>query len=158
ALSWFGLDPDPAAVVLDDPLAQCQSDARAGIFAARMQALEDQKDALEVLRIDADSVVLDPKQPRIVPRFGSHMYLRRAIRAAKLDGVTHQVLEKDCELSGNGPDCWQRVVTDPCSGFLDRTAQILERLIEHPLAIGRLLWIFKSSNTGIAEQVVNERL
>ena len=63
ALAGLRLDPDPAAVALDDFLADRQADAGAGILVAGVQALEDQEDAFGVLRVDADAVVADGEEP-----------------------------------------------------------------------------------------------
>ena len=49
----FRFDAHRAAVTLDDFFANRQADARAGIFAARVQTLKHHPDALEILRLDA---------------------------------------------------------------------------------------------------------
>jgi hypothetical protein len=46
ALVRGGFDPDPAAVVLDDALADGQADAGAGVFIAGIQPLENVEDSL----------------------------------------------------------------------------------------------------------------
>jgi hypothetical protein len=58
ALSGRGVHPDPSAVPLDDLLADGEADAGAGVLLARVQALEDDEDALGESRVDADAVVL----------------------------------------------------------------------------------------------------
>ena len=57
----FGFDPDSSAIALDHPLADSQSDAGAAVFLIVMEPLENTKDFLLVLWIDADAVVLRPK-------------------------------------------------------------------------------------------------
>src|SRR5262249_51462177 len=57
------LDPDAAAVALHDPLADRQADARAGVLGAAVQPLEDEKDPLAVLRLDADAVIPHGEEP-----------------------------------------------------------------------------------------------
>ena len=52
-----GLDPDPAAVALDDPLADREAHPRAAVLVLAVEALEDLEDALALARVDADAVV-----------------------------------------------------------------------------------------------------
>jgi hypothetical protein len=59
--SWFRRDPDASAVPLYDLLGDGEADAGAGILMPVVQALKDQEDALEVLRLNADAVILDPE-------------------------------------------------------------------------------------------------
>ena len=63
ALAGLGLDPDAPAVALDDLLADRQADAGARVLVPAVQALEDDEDALEVLRVDADAVVAHREDP-----------------------------------------------------------------------------------------------
>jgi hypothetical protein len=56
-LARLRLHPDFSAVALDDLFANRQTNAGARIFVARVQALEDLKYPLPILRIDADPVV-----------------------------------------------------------------------------------------------------
>src|SRR5919197_2631153 len=51
------LDPDPAVVALDDPLADREADPAAGIRLAAVQPLEHGEDPFRVARIDPDPVV-----------------------------------------------------------------------------------------------------
>ena len=46
-------------MAFDDFLADGEADAGAGVMFAGMEALEDLKDAVEVLRGDADAIVAD---------------------------------------------------------------------------------------------------
>ena len=52
-----GVEPDPAAVVLDDLAAHREADAGALVGAAGVQALEDDEDPVGVLGLDPDAVV-----------------------------------------------------------------------------------------------------
>ena len=63
ALTGFGFDPNSAAVALDDFFAQSEADAGAGIFFAGVEALEDEKDALEIFGWNADTVVAHGELP-----------------------------------------------------------------------------------------------
>jgi hypothetical protein len=56
-------------MAFDDFLADGQTHARAGVLLAGMQALENDKNAVEVFRIDPDPVIADRKEPlAITPR------------------------------------------------------------------------------------------
>src|SRR5688572_25596189 len=56
-LSGLRFDRDVPAMPLDNLLADGQSDAGPGVLVPLVQTLEHSKNLLEVLRIDADSVV-----------------------------------------------------------------------------------------------------
>src|SRR5579871_1317940 len=58
-----GVEPDPAAEVVDDLAGHGQADAGARVGAALVQPLEDHEDALGVLRLDPDPVVAEREQP-----------------------------------------------------------------------------------------------
>ena len=55
--AWRGFNPYPATVPFDNPFASGQSDPHAGILAARVQPLKDDKNALEIDFADADAIV-----------------------------------------------------------------------------------------------------
>src|SRR5947208_12774967 len=57
------LDPDVAALALDDPLADCEADAGACVILARMESLEHGEDPVGVGGVDADAVVRYSKVP-----------------------------------------------------------------------------------------------
>ena len=65
AFAELRFHPHRAAGLLDDPAADGQPDPGAGIFVARVEALEDGEDAMEILRLDADAVVANGKDPDI---------------------------------------------------------------------------------------------
>src|SRR5581483_4786870 len=86
ALAGPRLDPDAAAVTFDHLPADGQADARARVFRAGVQALEDEEDPLGVLRRDADAVVADGEHPFPPPAGRPDVHVRRPVRA-ELDGV-----------------------------------------------------------------------
>jgi hypothetical protein len=55
--SRFRLHPHAATVPLHDLLADCQANARAGIFLTAMQALENNEDPVKILLVDANAVI-----------------------------------------------------------------------------------------------------
>ena len=73
--SWFsiphgeiksGTATDPSLrppATLNDPLDERNPNAGAGIFPARVLALEDDENAVAILRLDADAVVPDGEAP-----------------------------------------------------------------------------------------------
>src|SRR6185437_15915865 len=54
-------NPDAAAAVLHDSLANSETDPGAGVTAFGMQTLEDAKDPLMIFRVDSDSVIFNGK-------------------------------------------------------------------------------------------------
>src|SRR4051812_21923090 len=70
ALARRARDPDPAAVLVDDALADGEADARAGVVLLTMEALEGLEDALGVIRVHADAVVADREAPQAVAALG----------------------------------------------------------------------------------------
>ena len=79
-----------------------QADAGARVLGAGVEALEDLEDALGVLRLNANAVVLDGKQPLTLAVPGGDMDARRVL-APELDGIGDEVLENQHELRHIGP-------------------------------------------------------
>src|SRR4029077_16278424 len=63
AFACFRLHPDAPAVALDDLLADRQAHAGAAILFASVQPLEDNEDAVVVLRVNPDAVVAHREDP-----------------------------------------------------------------------------------------------
>ena len=119
------VDPDGAAVVFDDLLAQRQPDAGAAVGVAAVQALEDDEHLVDELRGDADAVVRHGEQPlvvRRVPRSHSIDDPRRDALAAELHRVADQVLPQHRQQRRIADDLRQRVgrADDLGAGLLDR--------------------------------------
>ena len=79
-------------MALDDFFANRQTDARARIFAARVQPLENGEDPVGKARLDADAVIRDRENPMIPLDLGGDANAWRSV-VAKLDGVAEQVLK-----------------------------------------------------------------
>src|SRR5882672_10274277 len=93
ALARRRFEPDAAAVAVDHLLADGEADAGAGVPALVVQALEHHEDALEILRLDADAVVLHGDLELVVPL--DRGYMDAGLRlAVELDGVADQVLHQ----------------------------------------------------------------
>ncbi len=109
ARSALGLDA--ASVALGYLAAYGQADARALVLAPAVEALEDAEDALDVLIVEADAVVLDedpaPPGRAAVPAVGQGAVDpddRRLAGLAKLQAVADEVLKKLAHLEGVGLD------------------------------------------------------
>src|SRR5688572_12638688 len=61
AFSRFGLDPDVAPMVPDDPLNNVQTQPRSLELIIPVQSLEHLENLFMILRIDPDPIVLDVK-------------------------------------------------------------------------------------------------
>src|ERR1035437_9994628 len=96
-------------MAIDDLLADRQADAGARIPSASVQALEDLENAFEILRIDADAVVLHPEDPAPLLGPGADMDLQ-GLLTVELQGVADEVLEELHELSGIHGEGGQRIV------------------------------------------------
>ena len=57
-LSWAALRPDAPSMAFDNFPANRQANPRARILPAGVQALKDAKDALGMVRVEADAVIL----------------------------------------------------------------------------------------------------
>src|SRR5215469_6621916 len=60
------VQPDQPAIMLDNPTAHGQADARPGVGGPVVQALEDAEDAVGVFRLNADPVVGDRESPESI--------------------------------------------------------------------------------------------
>ena len=73
---WFRppgrLDPNAAAVPLDDLLANCQADSCARIFGLGMKPLKDHEDPLGVLLRNADAVIASGDLPVVSVSLGRY--------------------------------------------------------------------------------------
>src|SRR4051794_26102433 len=92
AASLALVDPNPPAVALDDPAADCQADSGALVAVAVMQALEHLEDVLARFGGDADTAVGDGDLRHPVNAvLGLHPHASAAV-GPELQGVGHQVL------------------------------------------------------------------
>src|SRR5262245_55704770 len=94
-------DPDPAAVTFDDPLAQCQADAGAGVLFPGVKALKNDEQSRKLARINPDAVVAHRKEPLAVTTTRSNLNGRRMV-AMELHRVSDEILEHLRELDAIG--------------------------------------------------------
>jgi hypothetical protein len=65
------IEPDAAAVKLDDLLRHGQSDSGSSGLVSDLQALEDDENSVGVPRIDPDTSVFDGHEPLVAERAGA---------------------------------------------------------------------------------------
>src|SRR5262249_20631605 len=99
-----GLDPDPSAMAVDHLLAYREADPGTGVFIPGMQPLEHHEDTLEVLLLDADTVVGDRKTPFAFQVLEADVDAHRLVLLPELDRVADQILEELRELRVVGTD------------------------------------------------------
>src|ERR1051326_8987993 len=75
------LDPDPAAIALDDLLADCQADSVARVFAAFVKAAEQTENLAEILWIDPNAVIANRDGPYAGRALGRNPDYRRSVAA-----------------------------------------------------------------------------
>src|SRR5450755_3296341 len=108
-VTGFRFHPDPAAMPLDNLLADRQPDPVSRILFPRMQAPEDYEHAVQMFGRDADPVVLYRNHP--VLRHHLRLDLNhRLCRSPKLDGIANQVLEYLRQLRPIGHHRWKLIV------------------------------------------------
>src|SRR5829696_3726660 len=89
ASAELGFNPDSATMAFNDFLADGQAYAGARIFFAAMEALENNKNSLEILGGDPDAVIGDGNFPFIAVENCAEMDLRRVL-AAELNRITQE--------------------------------------------------------------------
>src|SRR5437764_14176871 len=113
------LDPDPAAVDVNDSLADGQADTRARILVGAVQTREHAEDALGLRRVDADPVVPNAEAPA-VGHLGRPDADARRLVAGELDRVRDQVLEQLAQSARVPGDRRQRSDLDVSTRIGDR--------------------------------------
>ena len=95
ALVQFSLRPDSASMFLHDALHRRQADARAFKILRTMQSLEDPKQFVDILHVEADAVVADREHRLPIVRVFRLTDLndRGISGAGKLKGVGEEVLK-----------------------------------------------------------------
>src|SRR6185436_617726 len=129
AVARLRLDPDFAAVAIDDLFAGGKADTRPGILIARVEALKDHEDAIEVLVGDPYSVVADIELPLSIFAAGAHVH-RGGNRVAKFDRIADQVLEKLGQLNRIALNTWQGIVRYVGFVLLHHHSQIGDRILK----------------------------
>src|SRR5690606_25778613 len=165
AVAGFGLVPDPPAVPLDDLLAHRQPDPRPLVLVAGVEALEDLKYPLAVLRGDPDPVVGHRELPAgflsvladVAHALGGDGDLGRVL-AAELHRVADEVLQELAHLGLVGADRWEPPDVDPGAGVLERRAEVGEDGIDRAVHVDGLERFPARSDAGVGEEVLDEDL
>src|ERR1022692_1043506 len=116
SMSGCGLHPDLASVALHNFLADGEPDASAGKLFGTVQALEEDENALGVLRLDANAVITHRKDPAVSFPDCGNVHPGR-VRAPEFDAIADQVLKELHQLGGIRLDYRQFVVTDQRTVF-----------------------------------------
>jgi hypothetical protein len=83
-------------------LTNGQANASSWIIGAAVQSLEQREDTLQVLRLDADAIVVHGEGPRALLPCGRDMHVRGLMRPLELNAMSDQVLEELAELNRIG--------------------------------------------------------
>ena len=122
-------DPDPPAELVDDPLADGQADAGAGIVLLAVQALEGLEDAPRVVGVHADPVVAHREAPDAVVALGLDAHVWSPL-PCELHRVADEVLKDAAEVRTIGAHDGQVADRHLRAALLDRPRELLERLLD----------------------------
>ena len=136
-------------------LADGQSDARARIPLPPMQTLKHPEDSLDVVGLNADTVVSHAKGPFQVVRRGGYVDSRRHL-FAEFDSVADQVLDELNELAFIGQDSGKGIVCNQGTTVLNGHFQIVDRSCQDGLAVSGCELVATPAHAGIGQQVVDE--
>ena len=91
--SEFGLDPNFTPEILQYLFDDCKPHTGATVFVAPVQALEDDKNLVVILSINADAVVYDREFPSVGQLSAKNLDLERLTCFRVFEGIPNQVLE-----------------------------------------------------------------
>ena len=107
----------------NDPLAERQADAGTG-HVATVEPLEDHEDAIIMLWLDADALIVNADRPVGAGRpFRCDCNLR-SLAAAELDSVLQQILKQLTQLTGVSEDTRKLTDVDDRLRLLDAQPKI----------------------------------
>src|SRR5882762_2709627 len=121
--SFLRLDPDSPAMPFDDLFADGKPDAGSGILVSSVQSLENDKDPVEILLGNADSIIAHRKMPATRLLLDTNADLDRTF-TAELDRIGNKVLKELGHLdavTGNGGKLRP---ADLCSALFDGNGQV----------------------------------
>jgi hypothetical protein len=98
-------------MVLDNLLANCQANTGPGVGRLVVQALKHAKNAVGILRVDANAIVAHGEDPFLIRACYAYMHSWLLI-PMELDGITDEVLHQLDELSRVPYDGRQRIMCD----------------------------------------------
>ena len=144
-------------MLLDHLLADRQADSVPGIFRARVQAPENLENIFRVFGGDADPVIGHGKDPFFSLHFRIHSN-HGWLGAAKLDGVSDEVLKYLDQLRTIGHYRRKMSVSRDCAALLHRRFQVFQRSLENLIAIGAPQGPAMPSNPRESQQVLHQLL
>src|ERR1035438_3434242 len=124
SLPRTGFHPDIATVSFDDLLAYGKADPGARIVLLAVQALKNNKYAIEILRRNADAIVAHRQLPGLVRAAGADMDVGRLARLAELDAIADQVLHKLRQLGRVAHERRQGIVADHGAAVVNGDLQV----------------------------------
>ncbi len=136
---------------LNDLLADGQAYTGTLVIFAGVQALKDDKDALEILGVDANAIVTHGKFPFLFPILHGNVHPRRFIRLVELKGIADQILEQLHQLGFIRHHQRHVIVGDHRMGFFDGQAQIGTRLAQGSMGIHGLQGLAACANPRIRQ-------
>src|SRR5580658_6945295 len=151
-----GFDPDSSAVTLNHALANCQSDAGAGIFPVTMEPLENTEDYLLVMGIDADAVVPHREAPRGALAGGRDVDFGRIFRSI-FECVADEILKYLLQVGFAHADLGQWVASDRRVVLPDSFRQAGKSVLQNRRCIHCGQVTLNHASSGIGEQIVDER-
>src|SRR5690606_20808247 len=159
ALARHRLQPEAAAMVFDDALADGKADAAARIFEPVVQALEDDEDALEEARLDADAVVLNMHggDAVLVP-LGADADERRPTRLVILERIADQVLQQCAHLHGLAEHDRQRTALECCARLRYGLAEVLQQQRVGAFEVDRAQVALAPADARVVQEIVNQAL
>jgi hypothetical protein len=157
-LSDGGFDRDIAAMPLDDIFADREAHSCAGEFLAPMQALKHSEYSFEVLRFDAESVVLHRKYLLLRAVLPGRNMNSGYFGAPILDGIAEQILKQLRQLQLVGHHTRQGIVRYARPAFLDGTAKIDHRPTQGTLTRSGHEFSALRANTRVRQQILNQGL
>src|SRR3990167_148411 len=122
-----------------------------------MEALEYQEDAVKMLWVYPNAVILDGEDPLIPLTLGRDVNLWGLIRT-EFDGVANKVLEQLDQLRGITLYYWQGGAGYVRIRLLNGHLQIGKCLLQEDIAVRRLKEAPMCTHTGIGQQGINKPL
>ena len=147
-------------MALHDFLAQRQPNASARVFFTSVEALEDQKDTIEVFGWNANAVVADGKFPAgnsalFWQAAGRDMNLR-GLLTTKLNGVADEILQELGELHWIPFHRRQGLRLYLRSTFFDGDLQVQQRVFENLTDVGWRKGLAGCADARISQEVANQ--
>src|SRR5664279_1049007 len=137
---------------LHDLPADCKPYASPLVLLPAMQPLKDRKNALEILRRYADTVVADRKDPFVLVPFSRNVNTRCPV-FAKLDRIADKILEQLSKLGAVPHHFGQRVSFHHSPALFNNCLQIRQSAVKRSLTCCLLELLAPSPHSGISQEV-----